>query len=172
MKNKKNFTIDEVKKFPPSFLIHLINTAKKYIKKDEVMQNTFKEYGVPIDEIDFIPTYFKDIDVSASTNHGVVWLNYKLLTDGNFSKDYSYLIHEYTHFLQQTCGDKPTKGSDDGDYLDNSHEIEGFQNQLEYIANEFGDDEAHKYVDHLLEHHDVEDKEEKVEKKEELLAKV
>lgn len=169
---ERNFTIDEVKSLPPSVLLMLINKAKKHIKNNEVMQKVCKEYDVSIDEIDFIPTYFKDLDVSANTDHGIVWLNYKLLTNSDFFKNYSYLVHEYTHWFQQTCGKKPTQSSDDGDYLENKFEQEGFQNQLEYIADEFGDHEAYKYVNHLLDHHDVHDKEERKEKKEILLSKV
>ena len=51
-------------------------------------------------------------------------------------------------------------------------EQEGFQNQVEYIANQFGDGEAENYVDDLLEHHEVEDDKEYDDKKETLMAKV
>jgi uncharacterized protein YxeA len=94
------------------------------------------------------------------------------LTDGDFFKDFSYGVHEMTHWLQQTTGTKATKSSDDGSYLDNPYEQEGFQNQVEFIADQFGDQEAEQYVDDLLEHHEVEDKKEVKEKKETLMAKV
>ncbi len=164
--------ISVVKKLPYKSLMRFINKGKDFLKQDEVMIGVFKEYGIDINEIDFIPTYFKDLDVSAKTDHGIVYLNYKLLTDGDFFKDFSYLIHEYTHWLQQTTGDKPTKSSDDGKYLDNPAEQEGFQNQINYIADHFGDDEADKYVDNLLEHHEIESKDEKKDKKEILMSKV
>jgi hypothetical protein len=132
----------------------------------------FKEYGADINEIDFIPMKFDDIDVSAKTDHGVIIYNYELLTDGDFFKDFSYGVHEITHYLQQTCGKKPTQSSDDGNYLDNPFEEEGFKNQIEYISKEFGEGEAEKYVEHLLDHHDVEDKSKREDKKEELMAQV
>ncbi len=171
--DEKKLTISEIKKMPPSFLLRIINKAKKELKQDKVMKALFKDYGVDINEIDYIPTYFKNLDVSAKTDHAVVWLNYSLLLDGAFDrKDYSYLIHEYSHWLQQTTGNKPTKSSDNGSYLDNPFEQEGFQNQIEYIANHFGEDEAENYVDDLLDHHDITSNTEKEDKKETLMAKV
>ena len=63
----------------------------------------------------------------------------------------------YSHFFQQTAADKATKGSAEGEYLHNPHEQEGFANQVEFLANHFGDDEAEDYVDDLLDHHDEDD---------------
>jgi len=172
MKKEEKIPLSDVKKLPFKSLMRFINKGKSFIKKDKVMIKTFKEYGVDINEIDFIPTYFKDLDVSAKTDHGIVYLNYKLLTDGDFFKDFSYLIHEYTHWLQQTTGNKPTQSSDDGSYLDNPAEQEGFQNQIDFISDHFGDEEANDYVDNLLDHHDITSKNEKDDKKEILMSKV
>ena len=172
MTDNEKISLEEIKKIPAELLQSLINKAKRKLKNDETMQNIFKEYGVDVNIIDFIPTAFSDLEVSAKTDHGIVYLNYKLLCDGDFNKDYSYLIHEYTHWAQQCLRDKPTQSADDGEYLDNPHEKEGFQNQIEYIANEFGEDEAEKYVDDLLNHHEVNDKKEKTERKDELMSKV
>lgn len=158
MKNK--FSLLEVKKMPFSFLNRIINKAKKTLKKDPTMIKICKEYGVSVDEIDYIPTYFKNIDVSATTDHAVVYLNYSLMLDGFSEKNWSYLIHEFVHFFQQTTGTKPTKGSDSGDYLENPHEQEGFANQVEFLDNHFGEEEAEEYVDDLLDHHDADNKKE------------
>jgi hypothetical protein len=164
--------LEDVKKFHYSFFQRLLKKLRTYLKEDEVVQRMFKEYGADINEIDFIPMKFDDIDVSAKTDHGVIIYNYELLTDGDFFKDFSYGVHEITHYLQQTCGKKPTQSSDDGNYLDNPFEEEGFKNQIEYISKEFGEGEAEKYVEHLLDHHDVEDKSKREDKKEELMAQV
>lgn len=172
MLSNKKISLKTVKQIPYKTLMRFIEKAKKYLKNDNTMINIFKEYDVDINEIDFIPTYFKDLDVSAKTDHGIVYLNYKLLCDGDFFKDYSYLVHEYSHWLQQTTGNSPTQSSDDGNYLNNPFEQEGFQNQIHYIAEHFGDNEAEKYVDHLLEHHEIDNKKEKKDKKETLMAKV
>jgi hypothetical protein len=170
-KNDK-LPLSAVKKLPYKSLNRMIKKMREYLKHDGVVQEMFKEYGVDIAEIDLIPMKFGNLDVSAKTDHGVITFNYKLLTDGDFFKDFSYGVHEMTHWLQQTTGDKPTQSADDGEYLDNPFEQEGFQNQVEYIANQFGKDEAENYVDDLLDHHDVEGKKEFKEKKETLMSKV
>jgi hypothetical protein len=171
MPKQQKIPIEVVKHFPPKLLLKLINRAKQYLKDDEVMQKVFAEYDLPIEYLNFVPMTFADLDVSAKTVKGVIYLNYKLLCDGDFFRDYAYLLHETVHFLQQISGDGPTKGSDDGEYLDNEYEIESFQNQVEWIANELGEHEAEKYVDHLLDHHEIED-EEAEEKKDELMTLV
>jgi len=153
--------IDEIKKLPNSFFKKIIKKAKIFLKKDKTMINIFKKYNFDVNIIDLIPTYFDDLDVSAKTDHGVVILNYKLLQDGDFFKDYSYLIHEYTHWAQQCLGNKPTQSANDGSYLHNKYEQEGFKNQVEYIANHFGDENAEKYVDNLLNYHNIKTKKEK-----------
>lgn len=163
--------LSKVKKLPYQSLNRMIRKMREYLKKNEVVQKMFKEYDVDIEEIDLIPMMFGNLDVSAKTDHGVIIYNYRLLTDGDFFKDFSYGVHEMTHWLQQTTGTKATKSSDDGSYLDNPFEQEGFQNQVQYIADQFGDGEAEKYVDDLLEHHEIEDKKEVEEKKEILMAK-
>jgi hypothetical protein len=169
---KHKISLEKIKKLPYKSLYRMISKAKKFLKKDKTMIDIFKKYGEDVDIIDVIPTMFGDLDVSAKTDHGIVILNYKLLSDGDFFKDYSYLIHEYTHWAQQCLGKKATKSSDDGEYLDNKYEQEGFQNQIQYISNHFGDDEAEKYVDHLLKYHEVDSKKEFKNKKETLMAKV
>ena len=164
--------MSEVKKLPYRSLNRMLKKLREFLKQDEVVQKMFKEYEVDIDEIDYIPMRFGKLDVSAKTDHGVIIYNYKLLTDGDFFKDFSYGVHEITHWLQQTTGTTPTQSSDEGSYLDNPFEQEGFQNQVEYIAKQDGEEEAEDYVDHLLDHHDVDTEEERDEKKETLMAKV
>ena len=159
MQDKKD--LETIKSLPNKTLTRIIEKAKDFLKKDETMKKIFEEYDEDVNIIDLIPTRFDDLDVSAKTNHGVVILNYKLLLDGNFFKNYSYLIHEYTHWAQQCLGEKPTKSSDDGNYLENPYEQEGFKNQVEYISNHFGDEEAEDYVDNLLNYHDVKTKKQK-----------
>jgi hypothetical protein len=165
------YSIEQVKKIPPKTLLKLIERAKKYLKTNEVFQDMCKEYGVDTDIVYLIPIKFGDLDVSARTERGVITLNYKLLCDGDFFKDYHYLVHECEHYLQQCYGERSTKGADDGDYLSNSFEQEGFQRQLEYIDDEFGEDEAENYVNHLLDHHDKDGKD-RNELKEVLMEKV
>ena len=119
----------------------------------------FKDYDIDIDELDLFPICFADIDVSAKTDHGIIYLNRSHLEDDDpIEKDDHYLVHELTHVLQQTCGDKPTKGANDGDYLANKYEQEGFQNQSEYIADTRSPEKAEDYIDHVIDYHEVPDK--------------
>ena len=164
--------VEKLKQIPPKRLLKLINKAKEYLKGNEVMQEMCKEFGVDIDVIDLIPVRFGDLDVSAQTRKGVVILNYKLLADGDFFKDLQYLIHEFKHYISQVYGKKPTPGADDGEYLDNPEEQEGFQWQLQYIEDQFGKDEAEDYVENLLDHHDIDNDDEREEKKDILMERV
>lgn len=145
--------------------LDLINKAKDRIKKSDVVKNLCKEYDVDVDILDIVPICFKDLDVSARTDHGCIYLNNKLI-DQDFSH---YLVHELTHFFQQCFGTKPTKGSTDENYLDNPYEQEGFQNQTQYISDEKGKEVADQYIEKVLTHHDVTDEDEREDKKEKLL---
>jgi len=162
---------DKIKNLSPETLLGMLNRMKKFLKKHPIVIKMFKEYDVPIEELDLIPMKFGDLDVSARTDHGIITFNLKLLNDGDFHKDYMYAVHEIEHFLQQTTGDGPTKGAEDGDYLKNPYEQSGFQRQIEYLDHMYGDDEAERYTEHLLEHHDKDGKE-KEKLKEKLMEKV
>lgn len=152
-------------------MFRIISAAKAFLKKDDTMIKTFKEYQAPIEIIDHIPVFFKKIDVSATTEKGIIYLNEKLLEDKDFFKNYGYFAHEITHFLQQCFNDKPTKSSDDGNYLENEYELEAFQNQVKFLSDHLGDEDAEEYVDDLVDYHEV-PKNEAEDKKEELLEKV
>lgn len=154
-------SIEQAKKISPTVLLKLINRAKKYIKNNDVFKDMCKEWKVSPDIIDVIPIKFGELDVSARTAHGIITLNYKLLCDGDFFNNYHYICHEVEHYLQQCYGDHPTPGADNGDYLHNPAEQEGFQRQIQYIDDQFGKEEAENYVDHLLDHHDKDGKERK-----------
>lgn len=171
-KKDEHIPLSVVRKMPYRFLKRMLDKMRKRLKEDEVVQNMFKEYNLDIEEIDYIPMAFKTLDVSAKCDHAVIYFNWKLLCDGNFTKDWSYAVHEMTHFCQQTTGNVPTQGADDGSYLDNPAEQEGFQNQVEYIANHEGEGEAKKYVENLLDHHDIQEEEKKDELEAILLKEV
>lgn len=163
------YSIEDIKLLPNKKLLALIQIGKDFLKNHPVMLEILKEHGYEPEIIDLIPVRFKDLDVSAKTLNGIVYLNYKLLSDGDFFKDLSYLVHEFTHYMQQTH--KPTKSSDDGKYLDNGFEQEAFQNQIEYLSEEFGELAANEYIDNLLDYHKVNGKERK-EKEDMLSAKL
>ena len=149
--------------------LKLINKLKEKVKTNDVVKDLFKEYKADINDIDLIPVCFKDLDVSARTEYGAIYLNNSFL-DGNLMDDDHYLVHELTHVLQQCYGDKPTESSDSGDYLANKYEQEGFQRQTEYISDTQGEEEAEEYIENLLDHHDVIDEKKREKRKDQLLS--
>lgn len=161
-----NKTAEEISNVSKAELRNIIDAAKQKIKKNDTTIKLFEEYGVDIDELDLFPVAFKELEVSARTDHGIIYLNKNLLNDPK-QIDH-YLEHEVTHVLQQSTGDKPTQGADDGNYLDNEYEIEGFQNQTEYIADTRGEESAEAYVEQVLDHHGIKDIEERKERMKEL----
>ena len=147
----------------------LIQKAIDEIKDHHVVEDFFDKYDIDIDQIDDIPICFANIDVSARTDHGCIYLNIDLVKDDPDVENIAhYLVHEILHWAQQTTGTKPTKSSDEGDYLDNEHEVEAFQNQVEYIADVDGKQEAEDYVEQVVDHHDLKGKK-RNKKKDELM---
>lgn len=145
----------------------LIEKARQKIKSHDVVKDILDKYDVDESEIDLIPICFAHMDTSARTDHCVIYININLLKDpGDIDH---YLVHEITHYFQQSCGDGPTQGADDGVYLDNDFEIEGFQNQSEYLSDTRDDEEAEKYIEKVLDHHDVNSEKERERRKKELL---
>jgi hypothetical protein len=151
----------------------LIEKLKGMVVESDTVKDAFKEYKTSLDEIDVIPVCFAKLPVSARTDHGVIYLNIELLDNVKSEEDLEkevahYLFHECTHYLQQTHGDKPTQSSDADDYLDNPVEVEAFKNQSEFLSETQGDHIAEKYIDKVLDHHDMDGKKRK-KKKNELL---
>ena len=147
--------------------LKLIKELKQRVKHNKVMIELFDKYDLPIDEFDLIPMVFADLPVSARTDHGIIYLNNKLLE--NLKNNDHYIAHEVVHWAQQTTGSKPTKGAIDGDYLENEYEQEGFQNQTEYISDTKGDNKAKEYIEKVLDHHEVENPKDRKEKRKDLL---
>jgi len=137
---------------------------RESVKKDPVIKEKFKEYGVSISEIDDIPVCFCDLDVSAKTKDKKIYLNIGMLFDRNINPTH-YLIHELIHFLQQKTGLNKNE-SDTEDYLDKESEKEAFQAQVDYKKRDEGEHGAEEYVDGLLDHHGLSGKKRKNKKKE------
>lgn len=169
---KKELSLSKIKSLPPHFFLRLIKRMKNKLKDNDTMQKIFDAHDADIALLEYIPMAFKDLDCSAKTDHGIIYFNYKLLADADFEKDYSYCIHEVTHYLDQCFNAKPTKSSDDGEYLHNPYEQKAFTNQVEYIADQYGEPEAESYVENLLEHHDIDKAKEKKELKSVFMEKV
>jgi len=146
-------------------LLKIIDEVRERIKGSDVLQDMCDENGVDVDYIDLIPMAFQDLDVSARTDKGCIYFNFKLLDDQDFQSDDHYMIHEIKHHFQQCFGDGPTQGAAEGEYLDNEFEQEGFQAQTEYLSETRGDEAAEKYVDKVFDYHNVPEVERKKRKK-------
>lgn len=146
----------------------LLAKAKEEWKKSETIQDMCEEYGVDVNYIDLIPMAFlDDLDVSARTDKGIIYFNSKLIDDF-LENQLHYGSHELRHHFQQCFGDGPTEPISDVNYLDNENEQEGFQSQTEYITETEGPEKAEKYVEKVLQHHEIPLKE-RDKRKEELL---
>lgn len=148
-----------------------IKEMRETAKKDPEVIKKFKEYDVPIDEIDKVQITFCRLEVSAKTKNKKIYLNEAMLQPNSKVKDPThYLVHELVHYLQQSTGKNITKHKAEDSYLDKPTEQEAFQSQIDYMEREESPQEAERYVEDLLDHHDVHGPDRK-EKKEELLDK-
>ncbi len=164
---------DQIATISKKNLLRIIGLAKHHLKKSLVVQDMFSVYDVPLDYIDDIAVAFDDIDVSAKTIKGCVYLSFRLLESSDFITEISvYMVHEFDHVLRQIMSDKATKNTDkeDGEnYLLSSEEREAFKVQIDYMEDELGEMKANDYVEHLLDYHDINDSKTRRETKEDLL---
>jgi len=160
------------KGIPHEKLAPQLEKIKKRVFSHPVIKDMLKKYKIDESELDLVPMCFAEIPVSARTDHGVIYINIELANDGNIKEDDHYIVHEMTHYCQQTTGDSPTPSSDEGNYLDSPIEQEGFRNQTKYISDTKGKTEAEKYIEQVLDHHekDNQDKKKRKERKDCLLA--
>lgn len=150
----------------------LVDAIVELLKSNPVIQDMCSQFGVNTDELSKMPIEFTDLNVSAKTKNGKVYLNNRLLDDDDFVDDIHYIVHETNHWLQQINGDADKYHKDsDLDYLDLPAEIEAFQNQIKFISDTKGRKEAEDYVDHLLDFHEFDGKR-KQDKRKELMEKI
>lgn len=146
----------------------LIEKMRGVAKSDLGIKEKFKEYNIPLDDINGVHIEFADIDVSAKTKDGRIYLNNKLLDDSDpLEASVHYVIHELVHVLQQKTN-KTHLENESNDYLDKPTEEEAFCLQVDFKRREEGEEEAEEYVDGLLSHHNLSGRERK-EKKRELM---
>lgn len=147
----------------------LINKLKKEVQKEPAFLDKCKEYGWPPNFVDDVKITFEPLDVSAKTINGRVILNDSLFDKGDWHDQMRYIIHELTHVIQQEEGMVEGK-VDKNNYLDDPNEQEAFQVQLEYM-DEHTPEEVQRYLENLLDHHNIKGKERK-EKKEVLIEDI
>tara|TARA_B100000579_G_C22801246_1_gene840004 strand:+ start:550 stop:1119 length:570 start_codon:yes stop_codon:yes gene_type:complete len=129
---------------------------KDSIKEDDFFVELFNQYNKSLDIIDAIPIDFvPELEVSAQTINGSIRLNWKLLGKP-FSIIMRYVVHEMVHVFQHMDG---LKESDEGkNYLDDPNEVEAFQQQIKFDANnnsnnEEGKGKAVEYAKKLIKFH-------------------
>jgi len=146
----------------------LLGKIRTHLKNDDMAKDLLKKYKIKPWIFDAFPLDFKEMKVTAKTVNGTIYLNPKI-SEMNFDIVMRYVIHEFVHVLQHISEEK--NGEDDSndkeqDYLDREDEIEAFQHQVAYDAENRGEEAAEKYVDELLEFHDIPVGEKKTKKKE------
>lgn len=149
--------------------IPIIQEAKNKLKNSNTYKDLCDKFGLDYGIIDLIPVACIDLDVSGRTENGCIYINKKYAD--NLDQFAGYLTHEYSHCLEQLFGTGTYGSNDADDYLDNPFEIDAFKNQVEFIDENKGKEEAENYVEKVLDHHNVEDRE-RVEKKKQLMDKV
>lgn len=151
-------------------VIELLAEIKQEMKENDIVAEICQEHGFDIDIIDGIPMEFvDDLEASAKTIDSRIQLNSELLNE-EFEIIMRYAVHELVHSLQHMKAENIDPYATD-EYLDRGDELEAFQFQIAYDAEERGEDEAVDYVEDLIEYHEI-PPEEQEEKKEELLEKV
>lgn len=150
--------------------ILIISEIRSHLLNDEMISEILDEYNLDRDFILGVPISFEDLDVSAKTVNAEIKLSNKLLKK-SFDIILRYAVHEFVHAAQHATGKKELKTDKAEDYLDKETEIEAFQYQIKFDADNRGEEEAEEYVDELLEYHDIGDGERK-EKKKELMEEV
>ena len=145
----------------------LIRKMRDKVKNDKTVREKFKEYGIPLSDINTVSIQFDDLDVSAKTKYCKIYLNRKLLD--KVGDPTSYLVHELVHYAQQKSGH--TEGAQAKDYLDKKTELEAFEAQVDYKKKDEGEEAAERYTEGLLNYHDYDiNSEEGREKKKELMG--
>jgi hypothetical protein len=132
----------------------LIEAVKALLKEHKIVKQMFDDFGVDIDSIDNIPIEFSKLRASAKTKDGHIFLNEKLLEDGDFSDDVGYIVHELCHCLQQQSGHAKYDKDPESDYLDLPAEVEAFRHQIKFMNDFYGSEEAKNYLNELLDFHE------------------
>lgn len=139
---------------------------RKALKKEPIVIDEFNKYKRNISEIDDVSIQFDpDLDVSAKTVNGKIYLNAKML-DEKWEDYFHYAVHEIDHYLQHTTNDCDHNSNED--YLDNDNEIEAFKDQIAYRKKTEGKPVVEEYITELFDKHDLPEKE-RSEKRKELL---
>lgn len=148
--------------------LEVLTEIKNRLKNEPLVHKIFKDHQKDLNLLDGIPIDISDdLDVSAKTVNSRIILNRALLYEP-FDVLMRYVIHELTHALQHIDAESTGDIYNNYEYLDRPDELEAFKNQIEFDKDKRGPKAVEKYVDDLLNYHEIPE-EDKPEKKEELL---
>jgi hypothetical protein len=148
--------------------IAVLSKIRKALLNDKVARKICKEKGMGEWFLTGVPIKFDKIKQSAKTVDSYIILN-KSLMKKPFDIMMRYVIHELTHSIQHVQNfRKKDKKKDKKDYLDKDTEVEAFKYQVEFDAENRGQEKAEKYVDDLLDYHKIKGKD-RTDKRDELL---
>jgi hypothetical protein len=150
---------------------NIVLDLKHFLKTDDTYLDLCSEYSKDPSIIDAIAVVFADdLDVTAKTINAKVFLNTSLV-DEKFEIMARYLLHELTHCFQHMENDGKSRKKKREDYLDRPEELEAFQFQVAFDADQRSDEKVNEYIDHLLSYHEI-PKEDRKDKKIELMDKL
>jgi hypothetical protein len=150
--------------------ITALSEIRKALMSDKVAKKICKEKGIGEWFLAGVPIKFDKIEQSAKTVDSYIILN-KSLMEKPFDIMMRYVIHELTHSIQHVQNfRKKDIRKDNEDYLDKDTEVEAFKYQVEFDKENRGKGKAEKYVEDLLDYHDIKG-EDRADKKDELLDK-
>lgn len=151
--------------------MEILNKIRKSLINNDIAKSICDDNGYDYWILKSVSIRFDDIKTTAKTVNGNIILSKKLLHKPH-ETIMKYVIHELVHVFQhiEEYG-KKTKSDKHFNYLNRKDEIEAFQYQLEFDKNRKGRKKVEKYVEDLLDYHEV-PKDEVKEKKEELLKRV
>lgn len=134
----------------------LVEQVINLLSEHQLVQNLFRKFDIDPEYIHNIKIEFGDIGVSAKANRNGIVVNKKFLEDGNIVDDLHYIVHELVHALQYMTGivDK-VKGLNFKHYLDNPLELQAFREQIKFIKEYKNQKEADKYLEQLLDFHEI-----------------
>lgn len=137
-----------------------IKSLKESVQAEESFLEKCKEYDKNPSFVNSVNVSFsKDIDVSAKTVNGEIFLNDRLFNK-SWEEQMRYLIHELVHCMQQEDG-KVNGKTDKEDYLDDKNEQEAFTTQISYMCEHNNAEEIQEYIENLLDHHNIQGDERK-----------
>lgn len=147
--------------------IMLLSEVRSTLINDKIAKDICKENKIEKDFLLGVPISFDELDVSAKTIDGCIFLNEKLM-EKEFDILMRYVIHELVHAIQHSDKNAKNKEDDSKDYLDKQSEIDAFIEQVKFDKENRGEDAAEEYVEELLDHHNLKGRK-RDKKKEELL---